>query len=78
MKLKQDRRDSLKVLNFILSSISNGWLIFFYNLLISHLNCVMTHIHPYIKEGLLLWLDILVKNYSSVPKKKSYKVLLNL
>lgn len=74
---KDIRRDSLKVLNLILSPISNEQLTPFCDILISHLRCAMTHIDPRIKEDALHFLDVLVQNCSSVLAKNSHKILPN-
>lgn len=76
-KERNIRKDSLKVLNFILSPISNEQLAPFCDILISYLRCAMTHIDPNIKEDSLLFLDVLVQNCSSILAKSSDKVLPN-
>lgn len=76
-KERDIRRESLKVLNTILSPISAEQLYPFCDILISYLNCSMTHINPSIKEDSLLFLDVLIQNCNSLLAQKSQKILPN-
>ncbi|KAL2740084.1 testis-expressed sequence 10 protein [Vespula squamosa] len=76
-KEKDIRKDSLKVLNYILNSISNEQLIPFCDVLITYLRCAMTHIDLNIKEDSLLFLDILIQHCNSIIAKYSHKILPN-
>ncbi|EFN78967.1 Testis-expressed sequence 10 protein-like protein [Harpegnathos saltator] len=76
-KEKNIRRDSLNALNLILESISKKDLLPYFDVLISYLNCAMTHINPYIKEDSLHFLDILLHNCGNMLVKDSHKILPN-
>ena len=76
-KERDIRRESLKLLNTILSPISAEQLYPFCDILLSYLNCSMTHINPSIKEDSLLFLDILIRNCNSLLAQKSQKILPN-
>ena len=76
-KERDIRRESLKVLNMILSPVSSDQLYPFCDILISYLNCSMTHINPSIKEDSLLFLDVLIQNCNSLLAEKSKKILPN-
>ncbi|XP_051154517.1 testis-expressed protein 10 [Leptopilina boulardi] len=71
------RRESLKVLSIILSPISREQLTPFIDILLSYLNCCMTHINPNIKEDSLLFLDVLIKNCGNYLAQKWRKILPN-
>lgn len=71
------RRESLKVLNIILSPVSSEQLAPFIDILLSYLNCCMTHINSNIKEDSLLFLDVLIQNCGHSISQKTQKILPN-
>lgn len=71
------RRDSFSALHLILESIWKEQLIPYLDILISYLNCAMTHINPHIKEDSLLLFDVLEKNCDNMLMKDSHKILSN-
>ncbi|KAG7209713.1 hypothetical protein KM043_011348 [Ampulex compressa] len=76
-KEKDVRRDSFKVLNLILSPISNEQLVPFCDVLIAYLRCAMTHIDPRIKEDSLMLLDVLMQNCTKILAQNSHRILPN-
>jgi pre-rRNA-processing protein IPI1 len=59
---KNDRKDSIKLLDLICSQTSEHTLKPFFPVLVSYLKCAMTHIKSVVQEDSLLMLDLLLKN----------------
>ncbi|XP_034936629.1 testis-expressed protein 10 [Chelonus insularis] len=73
-KEKPIRQDGVKVLNFILETISAEQLAPFADILISYLCCAMTHIHPSVKEDSLNYLDVIVLHCKELIAKNTCRI----
>ncbi|XP_077279357.1 testis-expressed protein 10-like [Temnothorax americanus] len=76
-KERNVRTSSFHALDFILGRISTRHVTPLREIVISYLNCAMTHIDPRVKEDSLLFLDVLVKTCDSVVARDSHKILPN-
>lgn len=72
------RRDSLKLFCMLLVPASDEQLDPYSDVLISHLNCALTHIDPGIQEDALHLVTALNQNCSNILVRNSRKVLPNL
>uniref|UniRef100_T1GJ45 Pre-rRNA-processing protein Ipi1 N-terminal domain-containing protein n=1 Tax=Megaselia scalaris TaxID=36166 RepID=T1GJ45_MEGSC len=70
----EPRKESLKLLSILLSSVSSEIVEPFFNVLCSYLRCGMTHIQSQIQRDSLLLLDSLIEHLPSLIALKSESI----